>query len=248
MQLFNHIKTSLVHFLLSSSTTLLSLSFTLPKTIASVGQACIQAVFTSPSFNTRSSFFALVYHPANAEHRKNIFPLHRLTNCYIRIQHHSCKIIIHLHVPHHPAYQLSTDPGYWETICTCIISPVKPAYFIRTVIRAISCSDTTVIGHLVNAFAAMVGRGIPDKHFRKAHYRNAGKASAEKLQLSDHQDFFHRSRNNGRYATSAYHDNEALLFYQQQDIIFSMTGNHTGATTNTTIQSMLIPHLIPGCS
>ena len=44
-----------------------------------------------------------------------------------------------------------------ETICAGVIRPVETTYFIRTVVCAISCTDTTVISHLVDAFAAVVG-------------------------------------------------------------------------------------------
>ena len=44
-----------------------------------------------------------------------------------------------------------------EAISTGIISPVEATHFIRTVVGAISRTNATVISHLVNAFAAVVG-------------------------------------------------------------------------------------------
>src|SRR5678809_226893 len=44
-----------------------------------------------------------------------------------------------------------------EAICSCIISPVKTTYFIRTVVGTISCTNASVIGHLVQTFGTMVG-------------------------------------------------------------------------------------------
>src|SRR5579871_3243587 len=44
-----------------------------------------------------------------------------------------------------------------EAVSTGIIRPVETADFKWTVVSTIPCSDTTVIGHLVQSFAAVVG-------------------------------------------------------------------------------------------
>src|SRR5687768_14282569 len=44
-----------------------------------------------------------------------------------------------------------------EAISSHIIGPVKTTYFKRTVISAISCTDTTVISHLVDTFRTVIG-------------------------------------------------------------------------------------------
>ena len=39
-----------------------------------------------------------------------------------------------------------------------------------------------------------------------------------------------------------------FAFTNNRHIVFCMTGHNTGAATKTAFMSMLIPHLIPGCS
>src|ERR1044072_2669123 len=70
------------------------------------------------------------------------------TNHYVRVQYHAGQVIVHIsHIVQ----------VVFEAVCTVEVSPVKAAYFIRTVVGAVTGTDTTVICHLVNTFRAVVG-------------------------------------------------------------------------------------------
>src|ERR1044072_564361 len=70
------------------------------------------------------------------------------TNHYVRVQYHASQVIVHIsHIVQ----------VVFEAVCTVEVSPVKAAYFIRTVVGAVTGTDTTVICHLVNTFRAVVG-------------------------------------------------------------------------------------------
>ena len=125
-----------------------------------------------------------------------------------------------------------------------IISPVKTAYFIRTVIGTISCTNTTVISHLVNPFAAMVGCRNRANIFTRSIITMLAK---------------HRLKNNiriFRITGKIPVDTKPMhimipgyfIFTYNRNIIFSMTGNYAGAATGTGIKINAHSPFIPGLS
>src|SRR5574343_1068936 len=77
----------------------------------------------------------------------------------IRVQYHAGEIVVHHEYSIIQGTYTFLQLVNWEADGSGIISPVKATYFIRTVVRAITGTDTTVIGHLVQTFAAVVGSG-----------------------------------------------------------------------------------------
>lgn len=127
---------------------------------ASVGQACWQATFASPSFMVLPCFLAVALAPCSRCTEATFFHNASTTNGYIRIQYHSGNIVVDIITTSIFVHVVI------ETIRLIPISPIESSYFIRGVIGTISSTDATIISHLINSFAAM--EHLPDKHFRKA--------------------------------------------------------------------------------
>src|SRR5205809_6359754 len=119
-----------------------------------------------------------------------------------------------------------------EAVRSIVISPVKTANFIRTVISTIFCTDTAVISHLVKALTAMIS-GTYRAHIFTwciitvlAHQR-----------LKYNLWVFHITTVVAVDAQPV-HIMKTLYFTlaNNRNIIFQMTGNNTGATTDTTVE------------
>ena len=121
--------------------------------MASVGQACWQAVITSLSISVRFSFFAFSLPSCKRCTQKLHFsmtPLERTVTSGFNTMRVRSSFIIRT-----ASFSLPTPCLILvirETVCSCIIFPVEAAYFERTVICTISGTDTTVICHLVQPF------------------------------------------------------------------------------------------------
>src|SRR5260221_2964213 len=79
------------------------------------------------------------------------------TNNYIRVQHHTGQVVVHLEDHRIQFTYRRLVLVVREAVGAGVISPVKAAYFIRTVVGAIAGPDTAVVSHLVQTFGAVVG-------------------------------------------------------------------------------------------
>src|SRR5260221_5197183 len=93
------------------------------------------------TLNTESTFF---HYPSGA-------------NRYVRIKHHTGQVIIHLEYGRIQLTYCRLVLVVREAVRSRVISPVEAAYLERTVVRAITGTDTTVVCHLVETFTAVVG-------------------------------------------------------------------------------------------
>ena len=121
----------------------LSASFISPNKIAPDEHAVAQATTTSPS--SRSVFFLCgEFASPDALHTERAFFHHATwTHGYIRV-HHTTQICVHGRVN-----------GCELLVIVMPSEPVETSYFIRTVVGTITCTDATVIRHLVNPFCAV---------------------------------------------------------------------------------------------
>ncbi len=119
-----------------------------------------------------------------------------------------------------------------KAIGTGIISPVKPAHLEWAVICAISCTDTTVVSHLVKPFSAMVGctyrahiltRGVIAvlAHQRLKHHCWVVNIAAV-ITVNAHPVHFVKAR--------------YFPFTYNRYIIFCITSNNAGAATHAGVK------------
>ena len=139
--------------------TSLSLSFTLPKLMA-----CGDKPACHGCFHVRTSERILVFlllfaflRALYAERAFSITPRER--NVHIRVQYHACQVFVHLESASGIGVFScrGSVPGCRQNCRRRYNQPVETAYFIRTVVGTIPGTDTTVVCHLVQPFAAVVG-------------------------------------------------------------------------------------------
>src|SRR5690606_24847350 len=121
-----------------------------------------------------------------------------------------------------------------KTVGTVKVKPVKTTYFIRTVVSTIFSTYTTVISHLVQAFAAVVGSRYRTNVFTRsvvamlAHHRLEYSLYAvciiwiaAKITVNSDPGHFLRF--------------QYFMFPYYRNIIFCLTGNYTSRTSGTGI-------------
>ena len=140
-----------------------------------------------------------------------------LTHRYIRIENQTTQVRIHVVI---------------ELFVIGVFEPIEPSDFIRTVIYTILGPHATVVSHLIEAFAAVIGCRNRTNIF-------AGCIVA----MLTHQ----RLKNNtriGRIAVIIAVDSDPVhdtafhnfLFSNYRNIIFGLTGNYTCTATDALIQ------------
>ena len=157
MQLFKHIKTTVLLLFISYFIHIAFFIIYITK-VNSIGRAGLHTGCFYVSYNGWVLvLFCIQFAILQALYaERTFFNNTTAANCYIRIQYHSGKIVIHLE-----HYFIHIYITQWflivsETVSSVIVKPVKAAHFVRAVISTISCTDTTVINHLIKAFAAVV--------------------------------------------------------------------------------------------
>jgi len=173
-------------------------------------------VCVSPNMSKKLNAERTFFHHTTAAHS------------YVRVQYHTSKIIIHIVTTSVFIYII------FKAIRTVPVHPVEVTYFVRAVVSAIFSTDTTVVSHLVQALAAVIGSRYRTNVFARGVIAMLTQHRLE-YRLYAIRIFGHASKITVDTQPVHFMRFQHMFFTHYRNIVFCLATHHTSTATDTSI-------------